>query len=278
MIDNAGSVSFMLGYIIILPLSLLYLWRRSNIRENRPARWIYVAFIGLLLGDSFHLVARIIVYFVGLANGIELRPDWEAFYGQPVVIAYLGLGLAASAFTMQLFYLLIYVYWRKCNTVRWAASIGSEKRKTPGGMILLDINAVVMTILHTVLEFFPQNEWGAPTETLNVMRIITNIPFFIMGFQTIVVLLIQAKVDGVDSMPGFSLRERRMARNMAYLMIFSFSMYSLTVFLAWLEPMFGMTMLPKTVAYLFMLLVFVKGAFVKNNKRYELLSENTNTK
>ena len=64
-------------------------------------------------------------------------------------------------------------------------------------------------------------------------------------------------------MPGFSPRERKMDRDMAYWMIFSFTMYSLTVFLTWISPLFGMAMLPKTLAYLAIFYVFFKGYFVK---------------
>jgi len=272
-IDNPGTVAFMLGYIFFLIFLIIFLARRSNIKENFPPRWIYYAFIVLAIGDSFHMFSRSIVYFTGIANEIAENLAWQAFYAQPEVISLLGFGLAASSITIHLFYFLTYIYWRKSNAVRWNASPGNEKRKTPTYIFVLDIIAVMMTISHTILVFMPENQWGAPIEGLIIYRVFTNIPLYIMGIQTIIVLLMQNRVGGADSIPGFSPQERKMARNMAYWMIFSYAMYSLTVFFTWVDPLFGMAMLPKTLAYMAMFYVFVKGSFVKNQKRYEMSFE-----
>ncbi len=258
MIDNPGIVAFNLSYIGSLFMVILYLTRRTSIRENFPPRWIYLAFIALVVGDTVHILSRVTVYFVGVGTG-----TLETIYAQEWAISLLGLGLGSTSITIHLFYLFVYIYWRKCEVIRWTASHDDGEGVTPVHIRSYDMNAIAMTISRIILVCFPQNQWGVASSEPNVIRYITNLPLYFMGVQTIFVLLKQSRIEGVDAIQGFSPRERTMARSIAYWMMFSFVMYSLTVFLTWVSPLFGMAMLPKTLAYLAMFYAFVKGYFVK---------------
>ncbi len=259
MIDNAGIVVFYLCYIGILVITLLFLARRTRIREDLPQRWIYLAFVALTSGDSVHILSRVVVYFAGIVG-----ENLEMIYAQDWAISVLGIGLAASSVTMHLFYVLIYVYWRKCELRRWTKTRDGENRAPPRHVPVLDVVAFFMFISRVLLVFLPENQWGVSSTVPNVTRYVTNLPFYVMGVLTITLLFLQSKVTGQESMPGCSPRERKMARDLACWMVFSFAMYSLTVFLTWVSPLFGMAMLPKTLAYLAMLYSFLKGYILKS--------------
>lgn len=258
MIDNPGIVAFNLSYIGILFLVIIFLTRRTSIRENFPPKWIYLAFIALVIGDTVHILSRVIVYFAGITSG-----NLEVIYAQEWAISLLGIGLGATSITIHLFYFLIYIYWRKCEAFRWSANQVGEKEITPRHVRALDVVAALTVISRVVLVLFPENQWGLSSTVPNVVRYITNIPLYIMGVLTIVLLLRQSLVKDADAIPGFAPRERKMSGDIAYWMIISFGMYSLTVFLTWVSPLFGMAMLPKTLAYLAMFYAFVKGYFMK---------------
>ncbi len=258
MIDNAAIVAFNLSYIGILYVVIVFLTRHTSIRENFPPKWIYFAFIALVIGDTIHILSRVIVYFTGVWNG-----DLEAVYAEAWAIAILGVGLGATSITIHLFYFLIYIYWRKCEAFRWTTSEDEKLRLTPYHVYMLDVVTISTVISRVILVFFPENEWGISATVPNGFRFITNVPLYVMGLLTIIRLLKQSRVKGADAIPGFSPREKKMSRDIAYWMIFSFAMYSLTVFFTWISPLFGMAMLPKTLAYLAMFFAFFKGYFAR---------------
>ncbi len=82
MIDNAGIVAFNLGYIGILFLAIVFLTRRTSIRDNFPPKWIYLAFVALVIGDTVHILSRVIVYFAGLGDG-----NLDAIYAEEWAIS-----------------------------------------------------------------------------------------------------------------------------------------------------------------------------------------------
>jgi len=250
-----------LSYIGTLVLVLGILTGRTHIREKDPANAIYRGFIALLSGDSVHILSRVVVYFIGVANG-----NLETIYNEDWAIMFLGIGLGATSITMHLFYLFIYVYWRKCEAYRRTGKEDKEGATPPRFMRALDLIVVIMFLFRVVLVFLPGNQWGVSSTTPNIIRYMTNLPFYIMGFLTIILLLQQARIQGMDGIPGFSPRERRMARHIACWMIFSFVMYSLTVFFTWISPLFGVAMVPKTLAYLAMLYEFCRGYVIKEGE------------
>lgn len=128
----------------------------------------YVKLFGVMtlilgLGDSFHLIPRILNYWI--------PGDYTAG---------LGIGKLVTSITMTVFYLL-FEYAR-----RERYEINGQKLKLAAVWVL--------TGLRIVLCCFPQNEWTSANPSL-LWGIIRNIPFVIIGILTVVLWLKSAKED-----------------------------------------------------------------------------------
>ena len=107
--------------------------------------------VALILGcgDAFHLVPRVLNYFVDA--------DFTAA---------LGIGKLVTSVTMTVFYLLMYYIWRGYYRIQ-------EKKN-------LTILVWILLILRVVLCLFPQNGWITNDSNLT-WAILRNIPFVILG-------------------------------------------------------------------------------------------------
>lgn len=133
-----------------------------------------------------------------------------------------GLGLAVSSVTMTIFYLVLYKVWEALYPDKSASSIL---------VALLFICAGI----RIALCFFPQNKWT----TGGNLRwgIIRNAPFVVVG---IIVVILFA-----------------MAHNFAMVaaIIISFACYIPVVLWAKKNPKIGMLMMPKTMAYMWIIIM-----------------------
>lgn len=204
---------FDVGYLIFAVCSGLWLIRRAGGR--RSVLYAGLAALLLGLGDAFHLVPRVLNYWI--------PGDWTAA---------LGIGKLVTSVTMTLFYVLL----EYCRRERF------NKQHEGITLILFWVLAAVRIALCA----FPQNGWTEKNAPLS-WGIYRNIPFVIMGVLTVVLWQRSAKRD-------------RVYRNLWLAVLLSFAFYLPVVLWAGDVPLMGMLMLPKTVMYIWIILMFRKAA------------------
>jgi hypothetical protein len=138
--------------------------------------------------------------------------------------AALGFGKLVTSITMTFFYLMLYTVWKR----RYATS---ETR-------LLNASVYALAVARIALSLFPQNEWFVPNPSL-AWGIYRNIPFFLMGLIILVLYL-----RGAGSSPNDRFRFMWLA------IALSFAFYAPVVLFASAVPPIGSLMIPKTLAYL----------------------------
>ena len=132
-----------LVFAIVLGIRMLQT-RKSNV--GRLMGW---AVLILGCGDAFHLVPRVLNYFV--------HADFTAW---------LGVGKLVTSITMTVFYVILYRLWLK---------IYREKENKA-----LSAAVYLLTALRLILCLQPQNRWMA-NESDVAWGIIRNIPFVLLG-------------------------------------------------------------------------------------------------
>lgn len=135
----------------------------------------------------------------------------------------LGFGKLVTSITMTIFYCILYQVWR--------ARYNIQGRKN------LTYCFYSLAGLRVILCLFPQNLWTSPTPSL-LWGILRNIPFAIMGIIVIVLFFQQAKLHNDKNF-----------RLMWLAITISFACYVPVVLWAEMIPLVGMLMIPKTVAY-----------------------------
>ncbi len=142
---------------------------------------------------------------------------------------YAGLGLMVSSITMTIFYILLYY---ACELIS-----GMNKPETLtdtfGYMYYV---LIVFSVCRMILCLCPQNNWFHK-EGNQKWGIIRNVPFIIVGMIA---------VYGCFMVNQFG---------MGIAVIISFACYLPVVFLAKKKPMVGMLMIPKTIAYMYLICI-----------------------
>ncbi|MEG1608930.1 MAG: hypothetical protein RR348_03605, partial [Clostridia bacterium] len=130
--------------------------------------------------------------------------------------------------TMTAFYVILYFIWE----------LRSNKKSLP-----LRITIFALAIIRIVLCLLPQNDWFVVDAPVfwGIMR---NIPFAIIGIILIALCFVQWKQHN-DKDYLF----------MAIAVILSFGFYIPVVLLANKIPLIGMLMIPKTLAYVWVVLI-----------------------
>ncbi len=147
-----GETLFDLLYLT----SVVALGIHLALQPDKSARQFGIMGIILGLGDSFHLVPRIISYWS--EGGFEAHA------------AALSYGKAITSITMTVFYLLYYFFYKN--------QTGEQRRGR-------DITVYVLVAARVVLTLLPQNEWGTMPGNYT-FGIIRNIPFAILGILLII--------------------------------------------------------------------------------------------
>ena len=143
--------------------------------------------------------------------------------------AALGIGKLITSITMTIFYLILYYIWRE--------------RYQISGRKPLTITMWVLTIARIALCAFPQNQWLSYEQPL-LWGILRNIPFAIMGILLIVLFAQEAKRAN-----------DKVFRFMWLAITLSFAFYLPVVLFAEKIPMIGMLMIPKTLAYVWVVVM-----------------------
>lgn len=174
----------------------------------------------------------------------------DAFHLVPRVIALattgfeshavaLGFGKFVTSITMTIFYLILYYLWKMRFDVQ--------------DVIKLDLTMFSLAVLRIALCFFPQNQWFITNSPVS-WAIYRNIPFAIMGIIMIVLFYNSSKQH-----------KDKNAFKISLAIFLSFAFYVPVVLWAKVHMLIGMLMIPKTIAYLW--IVFIGYNEFQNRKR-----------
>ncbi|MDD2414648.1 MAG: hypothetical protein PHI94_05700 [Eubacteriaceae bacterium] len=170
----------------------------------------------------------IMAVVLGCGDAFHLVPRAVALCttGLASYAAPLGIGKLITSITMTLFYVLLYLIWRE------RYKITGEKGLTTA--------VVILAVLRIVLCLMPQNAWTQVNAPVS-WGIYRNIPFAILGL-VIVVLFYRKRQDTPFKWLWVAI-------------IISFTCYIPVVLWAEAVPLVGILMIPKTCAYLWMVVM-----------------------
>ena len=213
-----GESTFDILYLLIAVISGCLILRRAR---NRTERQMGLAALILGCGDAFHLVPRVLNYFV--------EADFTAA---------LGIGKLVTSVTMTVFYLLLYYVW-----------LGYYREQENRSVT---VSLWALTVLRVALCLFPQNGWLENSSGMT-WGIIRNIPFVLLG-AAVCWLYFRKRA------------EDRIFRPVWLYILLSFLFYIPVAVGAGAVPMLGMLMLPKTVCYILLIVVFLRAVIGKARK------------
>lgn len=161
--------------------------------------------------------------------------SWEL--GDENIYALLGYGKLVTSITMTIFYIVLYWFFK----LRYS-------KKTH---IYLDLSIYILSLIRIILCLLPYNDW-ANKDAPYLWGIYRNIPFIIMGILMVILTFKWAKENNDKYF------------KLAFLAIsLSFIFYIMTVTLVIVNTLFGLMMLPKTICYVWLLLM---GLFSENKE------------
>ncbi len=192
-----------------------------------------IAGLTMLLKGTSPLVkkAGLMAVLLGAGDSFHLIPRFYALWttGLEANAAMLGIGKFITSITMTIFYLILYYIWRERYQI-----IG--RNRLTGIMWLL-------SVLRILLCFLPQNQWLMYHQPL-LFGILRNIPFAIMGIIIIVIFAQESRKA-----------DDHVFRFMPLAVALSFGFYLPVVLFSSIFPMIGMLMIPKTLAYVWIVLM-----------------------
>ena len=141
-----GESTFDILYLLFAMISGILLLIKA---KNKSGKLMGIAALVLGCGDAFHLVPRVLNYFIDA--------DFTAA---------LGIGKLVTSVTMTIFYLLLYYVWLLYYG-------GQEKRGLTAAVWAL-------SAIRIGLCMFPQNGWLANSSDMT-WGIIRNVPFVLLG-------------------------------------------------------------------------------------------------
>lgn len=141
-----GESTFDILYLLFAIICGILILRRAN---SRAGKLMGAAALTLGIGDAFHLIPRVLNYFV-TAN----------------FTAALGIGKLVTSVTMTVFYVLMYYIWLETY---------AEPEKKP-----LTAAIWVLAAIRIVLCLFPQNRW-LENDSGVLWGVLRNVPFVVLG-------------------------------------------------------------------------------------------------
>lgn len=195
-----------------------------------------VIILGILMirrsrGRTQYLLFGIMAVTLGSGDAFHLVPRAYALLtdGLAQHTAALGTGKFITSITMTIFYILLYYVWRLRYRVQ--------------GRTGLTLGVFTLAALRIALCLFPQNAWTSPTPPLS-WGIWRNLPFAAMGILIIILFYRSAKEN-----------QDRPFRHMWLTIVLSFAFYIPVVLFADRFPAVGILMIPKTLAYVWTVLI-----------------------
>lgn len=171
---------------------------------------------------------------LGFGDSFHLIPRIYALLttGLENNVAALGFGKFVTSVTMTIFYIILYKIWKMRFGIK-----NSKK---------LDIIMYLLSVIRIILCFFPQNEWFINNPPV-IWGIYRNIPFAIMGI-IMIYLLYSYGIKNND----------KDYKNIGIAVLLSFGFYAPVVLWASENFFIGMLMIPKTLAYVWVVLIGYK--------------------
>lgn len=153
--------------------------------------------------------------------------------------AALGIGKFITSITMTLFYVILYHIWRmhyQVKNKKWLTTL-----------------IYGLAILRIALCLFPQNNWLTYNASVS-WGIYRNIPFALMGIIIIVLFYNEAKR-----------KNDKYFRFMWLAIVFSFAFYIPVVLWSSVLPGIGILMIPKTLAYVWIVFMGYQASLLSFN-------------
>jgi len=176
----------------------------------------------------------IMAVVLGLGDSFHLVPRIMALNtenGFEIYRTALGMGKAITSVTMTGFYLILYkIYKRRYD----------EKDKK------MDMTIYLLAGIRILISLFPQNRWLDAVQPMS-WSIYRNIPFALMGL-ILIVLFYQKARENKD----------RAYKYMWLAITLSFAFYVPVVLWADKYPLIGLLMIPKTMAYIWVVVMGYK--------------------
>lgn len=168
---------------------------------------------------------------LGAGDSFHLIPRSYALWttGLEANAAALGFGKFITSITMTAFYLLLYYVWRERYRIRGQKSLTAAMWG--------------LSILRVALCLLPQNQWLTYRQPL-LFGVLRNIPFAIMGIIVIAIFARETKKT-----------EDQVFRFMPLAVFLSFGFYLPVVLFSGIAPVIGILMIPKTMAYVWIILM-----------------------
>ncbi len=179
--------------------------------------------VGRLMGTA--------TLILGCGDAFHLVPRVLNYFASGDFTAALGIGKLVTSLTMTIFYVLMYRLWLKVYREQ-------EDRR-------LTLTVYALTALRVILCAFPQNGWLENSSGMT-WGIIRNVPFVALGAVICWLYYRQRRAD------------RGFGRVWLYVLL-SFLFYIPVAVGAGLVPMLGMLMLPKTICYVLLIVVFLRA-------------------
>ncbi len=167
----------------------------------------------------------IMAIVLGCGDAFHLVPRIFALWGDGTAAhpVSLGFGKAVTSVTMTIFYVILYYVWRR--------------RYNIVGKNILTYSILGLAAIRVGLCLFPQNMWLSADAPLS-WGIYRNIPFLILG--VIIIVIFAQKVRETKD---------KEFKHIALAITLSFLFYIPVVLFADAIPAIGMLMIPKTLAY-----------------------------
>ena len=194
---------------------------------------ITAGIIMMTKGKANPLVKKfgIMAVLLGAGDSFHLVPRMVALWttGLEANAVALGIGKLITSVTMTVFYLILYYIWRERYSVQ--------------GRKGLTLTMWGLTAVRIALCLLPQNDWLSYRQPL-LWGVLRNIPFAIMGILIIVLFARETKKA-----------DDKIFRFMPSAVTLSFGFYIPVVLFGSSIPLLGMLMIPKTLAYVWVVLM-----------------------
>lgn len=196
-----------------------------------------IAMVACAKGNSLYLILGVMTLVLAGGDSFHLVPRIiNAFKDKyDAYEFYAGLGLMVSSITMTIFYIFLYYACELIAVFNKPGSITDVFR-------YMYYVLIFFSVIRIILCLFPQNNWFKK-EGNQMWGIIRNTPFIIVGIIAVYGCFMGNQIG------------------MGIAVIISFACYLPVVFLAKKKPVVGMLMMPKTIAYMYIVCVALGMVF-----------------